>query len=446
MALTLRHKLKVTDYLKACVRKLIYTLVAVFPRSNHKAVFGSYKDSFSDNSKYLYLHWQHNQFIRAIWISGNKDVVRQRTEFGQEAYYRWSPKGIFHCLSAKYYFYNSYIGDINQWFANGATKINLWHGLPMKKIEFDINNGPMAEVFNPQCRLNQFKQWLISHQQLIKPDLMLSPSPLMDDIFSSAFRLFPTNINDSVTDFPPNIGAHSTELASDNTQSSALVRAGNPRTDYYHSYPKQQTDLGYLINDSVTGTNSSSVTPPQYILYAPSWRDNKQQNNPYLQAFDWQKLSDHLVQNNQILLLRLHPNEIALAADFVDFPNIVNISHLEDVYGILGQIHLLITDYSSLFIDALPLDTAICFYRFDEQDYLQDCRDMYEYANKLPEFAPICESFEQLLEQLQPQAISGQTELYRQVYKDVSQQFWGKDGINRGSAFSALETALKQQR
>ncbi|MCL1139550.1 CDP-glycerol glycerophosphotransferase family protein [Shewanella pneumatophori] len=445
MALTLRHKLKVTDYLKACVRKLIYTLVAVFPRSNHKAVFGSYKDSFSDNSKYLYLHWQHTQFIRTIWISGNKDVVRQRKKSGQEAYYRWSLKGIFHCLSAKYYFYNSYIGDINQWLANGATKVNLWHGLPMKKIEFDINNGPMTEVFNPQGKLNQLKQWLVSHQQLIKPDLMLSPSPLMDDIFSSAFRLNSIN-NVSVTGFSSQNSAHSIKEASNKNQGSVLVRSGSPRTDYYHQHPEQKIDLRYLINDSVTGINSGLATQPQYILYAPSWRDNKQQKNPYLHAFDWQQLSDHLVQNNQILLLRLHPNELALAADFVDFPNIVNLSHLEDVYGILGQIHLLITDYSSLFIDVLPLGTAVCFYRFDEQDYLQDCRNMYDYTNKLPSFAPICKSFNHLLECLQPQAISSQTELYTQTYHEVSQLFWGKGMINRVSAFSALEAALKQQR
>ncbi|WP_108947085.1 CDP-glycerol glycerophosphotransferase family protein [Shewanella halifaxensis] len=424
MPQTLSDRLTVMDYLKACIRKLIYTLVVLFPRNKHKAVFGSYRDSFSDNSKYLYLHWQQQQFMRCIWISGNKEIVRQRINLGHEAYYRWSAKGIFHCLSAKYYFYNSYIGDINQWLANGAIKVNLWHGLPMKKIEFDIHSGPMAQVFNPQGKWQHFKQWLISHQQLIKPDLMLSPSPLMDKIFNSAFK-----------------------LETNKTNGAKLIRASNPRTDYYQHYPEQQTDLIPLLKNSAnTQLDTLNTQERQVIVYAPSWRDSKQVSNPYLQAFDWQVLSEHLQLNNQILLLRLHPNENALAAEFEDLANIVNISNLEDVYGILQQIDLLITDYSSLFIDVLPLGTGICFYRFDEQDYLQDCRDMYEFANKLPEFAPICNNFEQLLKQLQPQSLIDQTELYKQAYQEVSQLFWGKDGINRGSAFSALETALKQQR
>ncbi|GIU36901.1 CDP-glycerol glycerophosphotransferase family protein [Shewanella schlegeliana] len=415
------------DWIKAIIRKLIFTLSALSPRSSNKALFGSYKERFCDNSKYLYLHWQQTKFIRCIWISGNQDVIKQLQSQNLEVYYRWSMKGIFHALTAKYYFYNSYIGDINQWLANGALKVNLWHGLPMKKIEFDINAGPLAHVFNPKGSLALYKQWLFAHQQRITPDLMLSPSPLIDSLFSSAFRL----------------------------NSSQLIRATNPRTDYYQLHPSQRKKISESTVQS-TGPNAHQLqaVQPSIILYAPSWRDSHKQANPYNSAFDWQRLSAHLVAKNQLFLLRLHPNEASLADELTSYANIINISQFEDVYGFLQDVDLLITDYSSLFIDALPLKTPICFYRFDEAHYQQDCRDMYEYAAKLPDIAPKCTNFEELLEQLAPEAITEQkhkeikeiesnNEDYRNSdinnYQAVTELFWGQDTPN---AFTALEARI----
>ncbi|MEZ9597040.1 CDP-glycerol glycerophosphotransferase family protein [Shewanella sp. 10N.261.52.F9] len=448
-------------WLKAIIRKLIYTLVSVLPRNPNKAVFGSYKDSFSDNSKYLYLHWQQNQFIRSIWISGNRKVIHQCSELGHEAYYRWSVLGMFHALTAKYYFYNSYIGDINQWLAGGAIKVNLWHGLPLKKIEFDINNGPMAAVFNPKGKKALCKQWLFAHQQRITPDLMLSPSVLIDSLFSSAFRL-----NDSKHYLVEGSNTHTAD--SSITNGAELIRATNPRTDYYALYTSKRQLLDEIFSSNKQEKikpnihdASEQATQPNIILYVPSWRDSHKQDNPYNSAFDWQQLSNHLVANNQLFLLRLHPNEASLADELTEYANIINISHFEDVYGFLQQVELLITDYSSLFIDALPLNTPICFYRFDEQHYQQDCRDMYDYAAKLPEFAPKCTNFKELLAQLVPESIAKQKHKMRDnrgrdedcaindikndinSYQAVTELFWGK---NTPNAFSALEEWVSKRK
>ena len=409
-------QLSLRDILKACARKLVYQLSRLLPRNPNKAVFGSYKELFSDNSKYLYKHWQQQQFIRCIWISANQDVINQLNQNKQEAYYRWSLLGIYHALTAKYYFYNSYIGDINQWLAGGATKINLWHGSPMKKIEFDIDNGPMAEVFNPQGALAQFKQSMLAHQQHVKPDLMLSPSPLVDSLFSSAFRL----------------------------QSSELLRCGNPRTDYYRTEKKQQ------LSPPQTQTHSTELAAlrqqikngqfQQVILYAPSWRDSYQGDNPYRYAFDWAALSEHLRQHNQLFLLRLHPNEAALAQQFSDFANIINISAMEDVYGLLDCVDLLITDYSSLFIDVLPLNIPINFYRFDKTHYQQNCRNMYDYASSMANIGPENLTFAALLTQIQPASINELANQFQSNYLTVSKMYWGESAK---SSFNVLEDWIK---
>lgn len=405
-------------WLKACTRKLVYQLSKLLPRNPNKAVFGSYKELFSDNSKYLYKHWQQQAFIRCIWISGNQDVIKQLNGNKQEAYYRWSLLGIYHALTAKYYFYNSYIGDINQWLAGGAIKINLWHGSPIKKIEFDIDNGPMAEVFNPQGRLAQFKQSMLAHQQHVKPDLMLSPSPLIDTLFSSAFRL----------------------------EASQLLRCGNPRTDYYRTETNQQRSSQQTqAHSKELAALRQQIQSQQYqqvILYAPSWRDSDQGDNPYRNAFDWAALSGHLKQHNQLFLLRLHPNEAALAKQFSHYPNIINISTMGDVYGLLGNVDLLITDYSSLFIDVLPLNIPVSFYLFDKVHYQQNCRSMYGYANSMPNIGPESLSFKELLTQLQPASINQLTTQYKEPYLAVSKMYWGESTT---SSFKVLEDWIKSR-
>jgi CDP-glycerol glycerophosphotransferase (TagB/SpsB family) len=336
----------------AILRKFIYHISGMCPRTN-KAVMGSYKNQFSDNTKYLYLHWQHTALIRSIWISGNDAVVKQLKTEGFEAYKRRSILGVFHCLTAKFYFYNTYIGDVNQYVAKGAIKVNLWHGSPLKKIEFDITSGPLASSYQADTQTKRWVNSLKFHQQHVKPDLMLSPSPVIDSLFTSAFRL----------------------------ETSQLLRSGNPRTDYFKRYPEQSTSLLSLFN-----TRYDNV-----ILYVPTWRDssvnkgeNSEVSNPYDKAFDWPALSGQLVQNNQLFLVRFHPNESHLGKQLSQYPNIVDISHWEDVYSILQDINLLITDQSSLFVDLLLHRVPILFYSFEQESMNEQPREIYDYAECLP--------------------------------------------------------------
>ncbi len=336
----------------AMLRKLVYHMSGGFPRTN-KAVMGSYKNQFSDNAKYLYLHWQQTSTLRSIWISGDDAVIQQLKKDGYEAYNRRSIRGIFHCLTAKYYFYNTYIGDISQYFAKGATKVNLWHGSPLKKIEFDITSGPLAHSYQTDTQMKQWLNALKFHQQHVKPDLMLSPSPVIESLFTSAFRLKPEQ----------------------------FIPSGNPRTDYFKRYPEQITSLSNLFN-----TQYDKV-----ILYVPTWRDSTltvdkkgEINNPYDKAFDWPVLSEQLVNKNQLFLVRFHPNEAHLGKQLNQYTNIVDISHWEDVYSILQEVDLLITDQSSLFVDLLLHQVPIFFYSFEQENKHEQPRELYDYAEYLP--------------------------------------------------------------
>ncbi|RTR36775.1 CDP-glycerol glycerophosphotransferase family protein [Shewanella canadensis] len=348
------------------LRKIIYHCSGFSPRMN-KAVLGSYKDQFSDNAKYLCLHWQQTRFIRAIWISGDASLIKQLREEGIEAYHRRSLRGLYHCLTSKYYFYNTYIGDINQYVAKGAIKTNLWHGSPLKKIEFDIESGPLAHIYHAVGPLGRVLNSMKFHQQHITPDIMLSPSPVIDPLFISAFRITPQQV----------------------------IRSGNPRTDYHRRYPNQKKSLKSIFN----------VQYNQVILYVPTCHDvtQTQGNNSqiksqasslsqsemgrmshYDKGFDWPRLSKQLQQNNQLFLIRFHPNEAHLGKQLSQYPNIIDISSWQDVYSTLHEVNLLITDQSSLFVDLLLYRVPILFYRFNQVEESIQLREAYDYAECLP--------------------------------------------------------------
>lgn len=408
-----------TNLALALLKKCIFTLSWLVPRNANKAVFGCYKNRFADNSKYLFLHWQQTHFMQAIWISGDKALIHTLRQQGYTAHSRWSLLGIYHALTAKYYVYNSYIGDINQWLAAGAIRINLWHGSPLKKIEFDITTGPLAPQYQTQSLWQAGLKSLRYHQEYVRPSLMLSPSPLVGESFQRAFRL----------------------------KGDSLLSSTNPRTDYYLRYPEQRQTLPL---------KADATAYRRVILYAPSWRDALWQNSqkltphltrgnndsPYQAAFNWQTLSQHLVDTDSLLLLRLHPNERHYAAQFCAYPNVLDISDWDDVYGILHRIDLLITDYSSLFIDALPIEIPVLFYRFDHEQYLNQSRDCYDIGQDPLSIGQVAYQFDHLLALLQEMNHLNAKPQPNKAYKQLQCLYWSQQASSGLSADSLATDAV----
>lgn len=328
----------------AAVGKLIFWLSGLMPRNPRKLCVGAYKNRFTDNGKYLYLHFANQLGLEVIWISADAALVRTLKSRGLMAARRWSAQGIWHALTAGVYCYTSYVGDINQWLGNGATRVNLWHGSPLKTIEFDIKSGPMAERFTPPFTLAKRLEY---HQEYLKPDLMLAPSETVRDCFSSAFRI----------------------------PVSQIAIADNPRTRFYELSPRAKP-------------HRPSHWRPRLILYAPSWKDNGN-IKPLTDTLAPMKLEYILQKLDATLLVRLHPNEVHMTTGLTSFNGIEDISHREDIYDLLPSLSLLITDYSSIYIDALKYDIPLAFYRDDNEGFMQTCRKAYDFTESLEPPGPV---------------------------------------------------------
>lgn len=306
----------------------IYFLSGFIPRNANIWVFGSF-GVFNDNSRYLYQYINENKLtnIKAIWISDNDDSLQEARQYG-EAFHPLSIKGLYYSLIAKVYVHSNYLSTINFYTSRNALKVNLWHGVPLKKIEFDINTKPLSDVFKNASFLSKI---LRPHTQ-IKTDLLLSPSAFVTDYsYKSAFRLSEKNI----------------------------IHAQQPRVTF----------LKNLMADKKEYSSYNKV-----FLYAPTWRDVD--NDFFLIAgFDLDLLNKLMIKNNSLFCIKFH-SQTKFSIDVSKFSNIQFLDNTIDPIKFMRISDCLITDYSSIFIDYLVLNKPIIYFCFDLDEY-QNSREFY---------------------------------------------------------------------
>ncbi|MDE5940651.1 MAG: CDP-glycerol glycerophosphotransferase family protein, partial [Muribaculaceae bacterium] len=173
----IRHAVKYTP---------AFILSFIVPRSPRKWVFGS-NMGFAGNAKYLFLYLAStpSEKITPLWIASSGKEYRLLKSMNINVARRWSLKGTWTALRSKYFVYNSYAPDVHLYAMGRAIKVNLWHGVGIKNIEYAISVGPMHDIFHSKnLSVRNKNRWFF-----IKPDIFLSTSPLMTAHFSRCFRI-----------------------------------------------------------------------------------------------------------------------------------------------------------------------------------------------------------------------------------------------------------------
>ena len=152
---------------------------------------------------------------------------------------------------------------------------------------------------------------------------------------------------------------------------------GQPRNDCIFAPPDRKQILEDVYPDL-----------PEYkkvVLYAPTFRDYGNTRLFPFEDFDKKVFEDFLEQEKILLLLRLHIKEAAAADAYVS-SRIRRFGSEEagDVTGMLGMFDLLITDYSSIYIDYLLTDKPLMFLPYDRERYLDGRGMNFDYDEVTP--------------------------------------------------------------
>lgn len=368
---------------------LIYPLSFLFPRSRRKYAFGSYRGSFTDNAKYLFIYSVENgdKDIRYIWLSTSRATVRKVRSLGLPAYWVLGPRGIWHALTSKYWFFNSYTSDIMFCLSGRAVCINLWHGVGIKRIEYNTTTGPIADRYMKKNKYDVF----CHPESFRKPDWVLSSSDFQNHFFSTSFRI----------------------------PESRCIQMGYPR-DYLltHSEDERTRFISRFEQEQTSQLINRLKTYDKVFIYMPTFRDS--QLTLFTQSMDLERLNGILARKNQILILKPHEN-VRLTGSSCNLSNIIQVSPYMDIYPVLPYTHVLITDYSSILYDWLLMkDKDVILYLYDYEEYVRERDFFYPFdenvvGKRVSDFESLCACIE-----------SGDYALASDERERLVEKFWGK--------------------
>ena len=325
----------------------VYWFSFLFPRNRRIWLFGStFGRRFADNPRYFYLYVNQSEEcrdIRAIWISHNKEIVEFLQQNGYEAYYYHSWKGIWYCLRGKVYLFDNYSKDISFWLSGGATKVNMWHGVPLKKIQHDNVFDRFRHPKNVWEKIQNYPRNLSDE----KPShYVLATSEFMKPIFASAF------------------------------QTKHVLTTGYPRVDSFafdhikNLYTAKEQQLLQQIEQLRQDRDVDTI-----LYYMPTFRDSETQ---FFDVMNLQTFGEYLQKNHMLFCAKLHPkSKLKKEFEAIQGGNIVCIDADVDPYVFVPIADVLVTDYSSIYFDYLFTRRPIVYFDYDLREYLEDSREMY---------------------------------------------------------------------
>lgn len=216
----------------------------------------------------------------------------------------------------------------------GTRYAQTWHGTPLKRIGFDIENLQMANK-------NYLKQFA---HEVTKWDALVSPNAFSTEILRRAFRY-----------------------------DGEVLEIGYPRNDIFHR-PELAQGKAKLVRARLGIPEDKRV-----ILYAPTWRDNDYDATGQYQftmKLDLERLHQEF-RDDSVLLIRGH-QLVASAIDASMFGGFaLNVSRYPDIRDLYLVADVLVTDYSSVMFDFVNTGRPILFFTWDLEDYRDNLRGFY---------------------------------------------------------------------
>lgn len=324
---------------------------------SHIWLFSSTDNShYNYNSRYLFEYVKENHpEITPLFVINDPELRNSlSSKYGKQYFIETeSIQGIRQALSAGVWFTSAGLPAYGTGLHKKRLIINLWHGVPLKKIA------------------------------LLDPNLKKAARIYFKKIFSENYTCILTTSHELIP-----LMARSFAVSEDK-----IKVWGQPRNDGLFQKNDCRKILGQLFPDLPEYTKT--------VLYAPTFRDYGQVQLFPFKDFDQKQLEAFLEEKNMLLFIRTHVAEQGSAAPYLGKRiRFLGNEQAEDVTGILNIFDCLITDYSSIYIDYLLTDKPMIFLPYDRQQYLDGRGMNFDYDDVTP--GPKPETFNDFLDALSP--------------------------------------------
>mgnify|MGYP003313222524 CR=1 FL=1 len=177
---------------------------------------------------------------------------------------------------------------------------------------------------------------------------------------------------------------------------SKVLPLGAPRADRFLSLDEaEKAEIREKINKKYPECKGKKL-----VLYAPTFRDDEAEDRKLLDSIDGAEFCRRL-GDEYALLVRLHP-QIHRCESSVD--GAVDVTDYEDAGELTIACDIMITDYSSVCMDAALIRKPLYFYAFDLEKYNADRSFYFDYKSYVP--GAVAEDFTALLDMIERNAAS----------------------------------------
>ncbi len=333
--------------LKRIGLNIISLLFRVLPRNKHLWVTGKISSweyentppAFFDNSKYFFLYLVNNTNEKVYWLSSSEKEFEMLKRMDLPVVRFPSLKGIILVLRAKFSFHHYGPDQINAILQRGSVQLDFWHGTPLKKIRYDVVEKPVEKH---NFYLDMMKKGGAEY-------IFSTSKYLSENVLAGAFAV----------------------------SQDKLLNFGYPRMDIMGIDKEENYRFCEKYSPELLPYIKLAEKHDKVFLYMPTFRDDDPE---YFEKanIDFDAMSDELKKINGIFFLKLHP--LTKYSTIKDYNNIVQIGNDVDIYPFLTYTTHLITDYSSIYFDYLPLDKEIIFIPYDYENYVSHRELYFDYS------------------------------------------------------------------
>lgn len=278
---------------------------------------------------------------RAVWLTGSPREAEDAKALGIRSIPRDGLRGWWATARAGVLVVTHGLGDVNRYGGSDAFTVQLWHGIPLKRIGLD--SPATVQVPN------------------------IPGAPLLRRVIAGLYRGAAQRIRvlPAVSDRSRGRLESAFGLGDDR-----VVVTGEPRVDVLSA--------GTVASRRETATALLTRTGPllrrqRALLYAPTWRDGAP--DPAVpSAAEWVRIVALLEKHDAVLFVRSHPlGEGAYAPPWSSGRiRMLGSDLLPDVTPALPRIDVLITDYSSLAYDVGLLAMPVIYLAPDAETYARE--------------------------------------------------------------------------
>lgn len=274
-----------------------------------------------------------------LWLTASDREDRDAAALGLRTVRKGGLRGWWATARAGVVVVTHGLGDVNRYAIPGAFVVQLWHGIPLKRIGLDspattqVPDVPGASVLRRPIGI-------LYRRTAQRIRVLPAASHRSRGRLESAFAL----------------------------GGDRVVVTGEPRVDVLSAGSAEQRRA--TASALLSGAAGPIAPSTRTILYAPTWRDGAA--DPAVpSAVQWVEIIRALEQRDAVLLVRSHPLGEGSYAPPLPSTRVrmLGAGLLADVTPVLPAVDVLITDYSSLAYDVGLLAMPVLYLAPDADEY-----------------------------------------------------------------------------